>query len=51
MLQNASTLRLPLMIAGWLMASALLILCLAGWLRYGSEIFIAMAETGMSWCL
>ncbi|MDP9836817.1 hypothetical protein J2T09_001562 [Neorhizobium huautlense] len=49
--QNASSLRLPLMLAGFLLASGLLILCVAGWLHYGSEIFITMAETGMAWCL
>ncbi|MGF9563950.1 hypothetical protein [Neorhizobium sp. JUb45] len=43
--------RLPILLAGLLLAGGLLILCIAGWLQYGPEIFIAMAETGMAWCL
>lgn len=48
---HATSLRLPLALAGFMLATGLLILCVVGWLKYGSEIFITMAETGMTWCL
>ncbi|MBX3570204.1 MAG: hypothetical protein KF914_19230 [Rhizobiaceae bacterium] len=30
--------------------AAILGLALAGWLRHGAGIFLAMAENGLSWC-
>jgi len=48
---SAVTFRFPLVLAGFLLVMGVTILCVAGWLRYGSEIFLTMAQTGMSWCL
>lgn len=25
-------------------------LALAGWMRHGADMFLAMAQTGLSWC-
>ena len=32
------------------LAAAAVGLALAGWMRHGAGIFLAMAETGLSWC-
>lgn len=41
-------------LAAWALAGAALTGltggAFAGWLNHGSEIFLAMAETGLSWC-
>ncbi|MGE7368240.1 hypothetical protein ACQKKX_04105 [Neorhizobium sp. NPDC001467] len=50
MQDQAPSIRLPLILAGSILATGLLILSVLGWLQYGSEIFRVMAENGMSWC-
>jgi hypothetical protein len=51
---KAPTLRsgsnLLLVAAGACLAAAVTGLALAGWMRHGADMFLAMAQAGLSWC-
>jgi hypothetical protein len=43
--------RLTVALIGGVAALSVTLLALDGWMRHGTAIFLAMAESGMSWCL
>jgi hypothetical protein len=48
---HSGSLYLPLSIAAGLILLGIGGAAFYGWIAYGSSIFLAMAETGLSWCL
>jgi len=48
---HSGSLSLPLSIAAGLILLAVGGAAFYGWINYGSSIFLAMAETGLSWCM
>ncbi|MBW6422701.1 hypothetical protein KX729_14685 [Rhizobium sp. XQZ8] len=48
---HSASLYLPLSIAAGLILLAVGGAAFYGWITYGSSIFLAMAETGLSWCM
>ena len=48
---HSSSVALPLSIAAGLIVVGIGGAAFYGWLTYGSSIFLAMAETGLSWCM
>lgn len=47
----SGSLYLPLSIAAGLIVLGIGGAAFYGWITYGSSIFLAMAETGLSWCM
>jgi len=48
---HSGSLYLPLWIATGLILLGIGGAAFYGWLAYGSSIFLALAETGLSWCM
>jgi len=48
---HSASLALPLSIAAGLTVVGVGGAAFYGWLTYGSSIFLAMADTGLSWCM
>ena len=47
----ATSFQLPLILVLGLLLTAIAGAAFYGWVRFGSSIFLAMAENGLSWCL
>lgn len=47
--------QLPVSVLVWTILAGLtgivLLAAFAGWMLFGAEIFLTMAETGLAWCL
>lgn len=48
---HPGSLYLPISIAAGLVMLAIGGVAFYGWITYGSSMFLAMAETGLSWCM